>query len=65
MILQNPRFLNTSFKKEKFQPYKLNLFLFKNPKDIYLNNKELTFDQLTMLRMFLFEEFNNSKPFFN
>ncbi len=53
------------FKKEKFQPYKLNLFLFKNPKDIYLNNKELTFNQLTILRMFLFEEFNNSKPFFN
>lgn len=43
----------------------LNLFLFKNPKDIYLNNKELTFNQLTMLRLFLFEKFNNSKPFFN
>ncbi|WP_412031364.1 hypothetical protein [Metamycoplasma buccale] len=57
---------NFCFKKNKFQAYKLNYFMFKNIDNVYVNNKKIsTYDELSLLRIFLFKIINNSNPYFD
>lgn len=54
------------FRKNKFNAYKLNYLMFKNIDNVYINNKKLSsYEQLSLLRIYLFDMINNSKPYFN
>ena len=54
------------FKKNKFNAYKLNYLMFKNIDNVYINNKKLSsYEQLSLLRIYLFDIINKSKPYFD
>ena len=54
------------FRKNKFNAYKLNYLMFKNIDNVYINNKKLSsYEQLSLLRIYLFDIINKSKPYFD
>lgn len=54
------------FRKNKFNAYKLNYLMFKNIDNVYINNKKLSsYEQLSLLRIYLFDMINKSKPYFD
>ena len=54
------------FRKNKFNAYKLNYLMFKNIDNVYINNKKLSsYGQLSLLRIYLFDIINKSKPYFD
>lgn len=54
------------FRKSKFNAYKLNYLMFKNINNVYINNKKLSsYEQLSLLRIYLFDIINKSKPYFD
>ena len=54
------------FRKNKFNAYKLNHLMFKNIDNVYINNKKLSsYEQLSLLRIYLFDIINRSKPYFD
>ena len=54
------------FRKNKFNAYNLNYLMFKNIDHVYINNKKLSsYEQLSLLRIYLFDMINKSKPYFD
>ena len=53
------------FKNNIFNANKLNYFTFKDIENVYVNgNKISTYEELSILRLYLFEKLNNCKPYF-
>jgi hypothetical protein len=53
------------FKNNIFNANKLNYFTFKDVENVYVNgNKIFTYEELSILRLYLFEKLNNCKPYF-
>lgn len=53
------------FKNNIFNANKLNYFTFKDVENVYVNgNKISTYEELSILRLYLFEKLNNCKPYF-